>query len=138
MNDLIFPENWKNLNIAQFIANLAREFDSVNLFELPNYTLLDKIRLAGMLLALLTNDPLKNERSQLVADTLAEIHRQTTALVAEYNNRADRHIMWIDCQPKSFFSDHMETPPKSSEDKPTPVVVGMNSLKMGASIGRPE
>lgn len=136
MNDLIFPENWKTLNVAQFVTNLVKEFDSINLFELPNYTLLDKIRLAGMLLALLTNDPLKNERSQLVADTLAEIHRQAAALVAEYANRADKHIMWIDCQPRSFLSSYMND--ASNPAKPPPVTVGMRSLEMGSSIGRSE
>ncbi len=132
--DILFPGGWAEIDVDDYIAQHGLFFNQVDLKVIPYYILLDKIRLGGMLLALLENDPLwdhSHHRQRLNEATQKEMRRQLTLLVAEYTRRVAARLMMIDSQPKFFLGAYM-----SIKKEPPAQVIGMKTVEIGATIAR--
>lgn len=137
MTDILFPEIWPEINIDDYIAQHGLAFDQVDLRAIPHYLLVNKIKVGGMMLALLENDPMwdvSQKRQQLNEATQKEIRRQLGLLVREYNRRVQVKESLMDSLPKTFLSNHTDARP-SSEQPPPHVVVGVKSVVLGSSRG---
>lgn len=135
MSDDLFSETWPRINVEKYIEQHRLTFDGVDLKMLPDYTLIDKIKVVGLLAAMLLNDPLKQKREQLNKAILTEVQRQTALLVAEYNWRIEQGLVVIDSQVKIFLGKHIELLPPDPNGKPPPVVIGMKTLELVAKQG---
>lgn len=135
MKDDLFPETWPRIIVEEYVEQHRLAFDQVDLKTLPNYTLIDKIKLIGLLTVLLLNDPLKQERGRLNKATLNEVQRQTTLLLTEYNWRIKQGLVATDSQVKTFLGKHIELTPADPNEIPPPVVVGMKTLELAAKRG---
>lgn len=122
-HDVLFPECWPEINVADYVSQHKLDFDRVDLRTIPHYLLIKKIKLGGMLVALLVNDPQKHDskhRDRLNTAVLKEMRRQLTLLVGEYNWRIKAKLIAIETQPKIFLSRFVDKP-----EAPEPVVVNM-------------
>lgn len=134
MTDILFSENWSEIDVDDYITQHRLAFDLIDAINIPHYALLDKIRLRGLLLVLLINDPLKdgNEKRERLSDAMSnEVQRQSKLLVAEYAERVKNVFMAVDSQPKLFLEDFANLP-----EKPPTQIVGMKTLDLGATIAR--
>jgi len=120
--DVLFPEGWAEINVDDYVTQHIVAFDLVDLTLIPRDQLIAKIRLGGMLQALLENDPLKHDskkRDGLNTAVLVEIRRQLTLLVEEYNRRIVEQRMYIESRAKIFLARYLDEPePKVVEMKP--------------------
>ncbi len=135
MQDDLFPETWPQINVEEYVEQHRLAFDQVDLKMLTYYTLIDKIKLGGLLTIMLQNDPLKQKREQLNRAILNEVKRQVVLLLTEYNWRIERGVV-IDNQVKTFLAKHIELAPAGSDEKPPAVVIGMKTLKLVAKRGK--
>jgi len=125
--DVLFPECWPEINVDNYVTQHAMTFDLVDLSLIPRDQLIAKIRLGGMLQALLENDPLKHEskkRNRLTGYVLVEIRRQLTLLVAEYNRRVTEEHMYIESQTRMFLARH-SSKPESKTVRMQPAIIGV-------------
>lgn len=131
MTDILFPENWPEIDVDDYIIQRRAAFDCLDLQTIPAYALLDKIQLTSLLLALLTSDPLKDKRERLNDVMFNEVLRQNNLVVVEYVRRVDCKLMTVDSQSKLFLEDFANLP-----EKPPAQTVGMKTLDLGATIAR--
>ena len=130
-NDL-FPETWPQINVEDYVRQHELAFNRLDLKILPHYTLMDKIKLAGLLTVLLLNDPRFQKRPQLNTAMLNEVQRQILVLMTEYNWRVQEGLIATDSEVRTFLGKHIQLDPVV---KPLPVVIGMKSLKLSARRG---
>lgn len=122
-NDVLFPEGWAEINVDNYVAQHTVAFNLVDLTRIPHEILVDKIKLGGMLQAMLENDPLKHDskkRDRLNSAVLVEIRRQLTILVEEYNQRIRIKSMRIENQAKIFLGRYL-----SQVVKMKPAIIGV-------------
>lgn len=135
MKDDLFPETWPRINVEEYVEQHKFAFDQVDLKTLTNYTLIDKIKLVGLLTVLLLNDPLKQERERLNKAVLTEVQRQVDLLVAEYNWRVEQGLVAIDSQVRTFLGKYIELAPPDPNEKPPAQIIGMKTLALDAKRG---
>ncbi len=105
-SDVLFPEGWAKINVDHYVTQHTLAFDLVDLTRIPHKALISKIKLGGMLQAMLENDPLRHDskkRDRLNTAVLVEIRRQLTILVEEYNQRIRIESMRIENRAKIFL-----------------------------------
>lgn len=132
MTDLLFPDEWHRIKVAEYVVAHKTEFNNIDLTTIPQYQLNQKIGMGGTLIAMLENDPKIDEpkRKSLNKAMLGEVRRQVSKLVSEYVHRVQTGAVLVDGKVKSALSKHVVY-----EGKPPPVIVGMKSIELHAERG---
>lgn len=133
MTDALFPDTWPLIDIDRYVGLYRKNFDEIDLLKVSHYRLVQKMKIRGLVLGLLENDPLKEDRQELNSAISNEVRRQTAALAGEYNSRANTKLMDADNQAKTFLSKYI---PLKEGHKPPAQVIGMQTLKISAVIDK--
>lgn len=132
MTDLLFPDEWHRIKVSEYVNAHRTEFDKIDLTQIPQYMLVQKISLGGTTCAILENDPKINEpkREALNRAMLKEVRWQVSQLVFEYIQRVTAGTVLVDDKVKNALSKHVVY-----EGKPPPVTVGLKSVELHAERG---
>lgn len=132
MTDTLFPDTWSHIDIGCYVEQYRIHFDEIDLLEVSYYRLIQKIKIRGLVLSFLANDPLKEKRQQLNNAISGEIRRQVALLTREYNSRIESGLTGEDNPGKTFLSKYI---PLVEEYKPPAQVIGMKTLEIKAARG---
>lgn len=133
MTDALFPDTCPHIDIKQYVEQYRTNFDEIDLLKVSHYRLVQKMKIRGLVLGLLENDPLKEDRQELNGAISNEVRRQVAALAGEYNSRVNTELMDADNQAKIFLSKYI---PLKEGHKPPAQVIGMQTLEISAVIDK--